>query len=77
MIVISCDPKTSKVIGLQCCFYIAFVLEEKVNSKHKAMTKVQGWFARFCYNNIENHIYTQHRTKWLEHDMIHSNFECD
>jgi hypothetical protein len=66
------DPKTSKVIGLQCHFCIAFGQEEKVDSKHKAMTKMQGWFAPFCYNNIENHMHTQHRTKWLEYNAIHS-----
>ncbi len=32
------DPKTSKVIGLQCCFCIAFGLEEKFGCKHKATT---------------------------------------
>ncbi len=38
-----CDPKSSKVIGLQRCFYIAFGREEKVGSKRKAATTVQGW----------------------------------
>ncbi len=31
-----CDPKSSKVIGLQCRFCIAFGWEEKVGSKRKA-----------------------------------------
>jgi hypothetical protein len=56
VIVTSRNPKTSKVIGLQCCFCIAFGWEEKVNSKCKATTKVQGWSASFCYDNIENHM---------------------
>jgi hypothetical protein len=48
MIVISCNPETLKVIGLQCRFCIAFSQEVKVDSKRKAMTKMQGWFAPFC-----------------------------
>lgn len=40
LIVTSRNPKTSKVIGLQCCFYITFGREEKVDSKRKATTKV-------------------------------------
>lgn len=77
VIVISRDPKTSKVIGLQCCFCIAFDWEEKVGCKRKVTTKVQGWSTPFRYNNIENHMHTQHRTKWLEYDTIHSSSECD
>jgi hypothetical protein len=71
------DPKTSKVIGLQCCFCIAFSREEKVNSKCKVTTKVQGWSTPLRYYNIENHMHTQHRTKWLEYDTIHSSYEHD
>jgi hypothetical protein len=37
-----CDPKSSKVIGLQCRFCIAFGREEKVGSKRKVATIVQG-----------------------------------
>jgi len=75
VIVSSHGPKTSKVIGLQCHFCITFSQEEKVSSKHKAMTKMQGWFAPSHYDNIKNHMLTQHRTKWLEYDVIHSNYE--
>ncbi len=77
MIIMSHNPKTSKVIGLQCHLRITFGQEEKVGSKHKAKTKVQGWFALFHYDNIENHVRTQHQTKWLEYDVIHSSCERD
>jgi len=50
------DPKSSKVIGLQCRFCIAFGREEKVGLKRKAATTVQGWSHPFCYDNIENHL---------------------
>ena len=50
------DPKSSKVTGLQCRFYIAFGREEKFGSKHKAATIVQGWGHPFCSDNIENHL---------------------
>lgn len=40
VIIISCDPKTSKAIGLQCCFCIAFNWEEKVGCKRKVTTKM-------------------------------------
>ena len=59
-----CDPKSSKVIGLQCCGYIAFVREEKVGLKHKVATTVQGWSHPFHYNNIENHLCNQHYGRW-------------
>jgi hypothetical protein len=75
VIVSSRGPKTSKVIGLQCHFCITFSQEEKVDSKHKATTKMQGWSAPSHYDNIENHMLTQHQTKWLEYDVIHSNYE--
>jgi len=48
-----CDPKSSKVIGLQCRFCIAFGWEEKVGSKRKAATTVQGRSHPFRYDNIE------------------------
>jgi len=77
VIISSCGPKNSKVIGLQCHFCITFNQEEKVDSKHKVMTKMQGWSAPSHYDNIENHMLTQHRMKWLEYDVIHSNYEHD
>jgi hypothetical protein len=40
VIIMSHDLKTSKVIGLQCHFYITFSWEEKVGSKRKATNKV-------------------------------------
>jgi hypothetical protein len=61
MIVTSHNLKTSKLIGSQCHFCIAFGREEKVGSKCKATTKVEGWSAPFHYDNIENHMRTQHR----------------
>ncbi len=58
------DPKSSKVIGLQCRFCIAFGREEKVGSKRKAATTVQGWSHPFRYDNIENHLRNQHSGQW-------------
>ena len=37
------DPKSSKATGLQCRGCIAFGQEEKVGSKCKVATTVQGW----------------------------------
>jgi hypothetical protein len=59
------DPKSSKVIGLQCRFCIAFGREEKVGSKRKAATTVQGWNHPFRYDNIENHLCNQHSGQWV------------
>jgi len=58
------DPKSSKVIGLQCCFCIAFGREEKIGLKRKAATTVQGWSHPFRYDNIENHLRNQHSGQW-------------
>jgi hypothetical protein len=71
------DPKTSKVLGLQCHFYITFGWEEKVGSKRKPTTTVQGWSTPFRYNNIENHMRTQHPTQWGQYAAIKSNNERD
>jgi len=67
-----CDPKSSKVIGLQCCFYIAFGREEKVGSKRKAATTVQGWSYPFRYDNIENHLRNQHSSQWAIYQALES-----
>jgi hypothetical protein len=56
--VASRDPKTSKVLRLQCRFCITFGWEEKVGSKRKLTTIVQGWSTPFRYDNIENHMHT-------------------
>ena len=53
------DPKLSKVTGLQCHGCIAFGWEEKVGSKRKVATPIQGWSHPFRYNNIENHLCNQ------------------
>ncbi len=58
------DPKSLKVTGLQCRFCIAFGWEEKVGSRHKAATTVQGWSHPFRYNNIGNHLRNQHSGQW-------------
>jgi hypothetical protein len=50
------DPKLSKMTDFQCRFYIAFGRVEKVGSKCKATTTVQGWSHPFHYDNIENHL---------------------
>ncbi len=68
--VASCDPKTSKV--LKCHFCIAFGQEDKVGSKRKPTTIVQGWLTPFRYNNIENHMRTQHPTQWAQYATIKS-----
>ena len=55
---------TGVVIGLQCRFCIAFGREEKVGSKRKPATTVQGWSAPFRYDNIEKHLRVQHPSQW-------------
>jgi hypothetical protein len=74
--VASCDPKTLKVLGPQCRFCIAFGREEKVGSKRKPTTTVQGWLTPFRYDNIENHMRTQHPIQWAQNVAIKSNNEC-
>jgi hypothetical protein len=37
------DPKSSKVTGLECRDCIAFGRKEKVGSKRKDATTIQGW----------------------------------
>jgi hypothetical protein len=73
--VTSHDPKIAKVFGLQCHFCIAFGREEKVGSKRKPTTTVQGWSTPFHYDNIENHMRTQHPTQWTQYAAIKSNNE--
>ncbi len=70
------DPKSSKVIGLQCRFCIAFGREEKVGSKRKAATTVQGWNHPFRYDNIENHLCNQYSGQWVLYQALESSFEC-
>ncbi len=70
-----CDPKSSKVTGLQCRFCIAFGWEEKVGSKCKAATIVQGWSHPFRYDNIENHLRNQHFGQWALYQALESSFE--
>jgi hypothetical protein len=67
--VASRDPKTLKVLGLQCRFCIAFG-QNKVGSKRKPTTIVQGWSTPFRYDNIENHMRTQHPTQWAQYAAI-------
>ncbi len=69
------DPKSSKVIGLQCRFCIAFGREEKVGSKRKATTTVQGWSHPFRYDNIENHLRNQHSSQWAVYQALESSSE--
>ncbi len=69
------DPKSSKVIGLQCHFCIAFGREEKVGSKRKAATTVQGWSHPFRYDNIENHLCNQHSGQWHLYQALESSSE--
>ncbi len=69
------DPKSSKVTGLQCHFCIAFGWEEKVGSKCKAATTIQGWSHPFHYDNIENHLHNQHSGQWALYQALESSFE--
>ena len=69
------DPKSSKVTGLQCRSCIAFGREEKIGSKHKAATTVQGWSHPFHYDNIENHLHNQHSGQWALYQALESSFE--
>ncbi len=66
------DPKSSKVTGLQCRFCIAFGREEKVGSKRKAATTVQGWSHPFRSDNIENHLHNQHFGQWALYQALES-----
>ncbi|CAK9198980.1 unnamed protein product [Sphagnum troendelagicum] len=70
------DPKSSKVIGLQCRFCIAFGREEKVGLKRKTATIVQRWSHPFRYDNIENHLCNQHSGQWVLYQALESSFEC-
>jgi hypothetical protein len=63
---------TGKVIGLQCRFCIVFGREEKVGSKRKPATTVQGWNAPFRYDNIENHVRAQHPSQWALYSTLDS-----
>ncbi len=69
------DPKSSKVIGLQCRFCMAFGREEKVGSKRKAATTIQGWSHPFRYDNIENHLHNQHSGQWAVYQALESSSE--
>jgi hypothetical protein len=60
----NCQASTGVVIGLQCRFCIAFGREEKVGSKRKPSTAVQGWNAPFRYDNIKKHLRLQHPSQW-------------
>ena len=65
-------PNCNKVNGMQCRFCIAFGLEEKVGTKSKPSTDVQGWICPFRYDNIENHVSGQHPTKRAEYKGLDS-----
>ena len=61
--------------GLQCHGCIAFGWEEKVGSKHKVATIVQGWSHPFRYDNIESHIRNQHSGQWALYQALESSSE--
>jgi hypothetical protein len=69
------DPKSLKVTSLQCRFCIAFGREEKVGSKCKATTTVQGWSHPFHYDNIENRFRNQHSGQWPLYQALESSSE--
>ena len=68
--VASRDASTGTVIGLQCRFCIAFGCEEKVGSKRKPTSTVQGWNAPFRYDNIEKHIRFVYPSQWDVYNAI-------
>jgi hypothetical protein len=70
--VASRDPSTGTVIGLQCRFCIAFGREEKVGSKRKPASTIQGWNAPFRYDNIEKHLCVVHPSQWDVYNAIKS-----
>ncbi len=60
---------TGVVNGLQCRFCIAFGRKERVGSKRKTtQASGQAWTVPFRYDNIENHVRTQHPLKWAEYE---------
>ena len=61
---------TGVVNGLRCRFCVAFGREERVGSKRKGFcpTSQQSWVFPFRYDNIENHVRTQHPSKWDEYE---------
>lgn len=60
---------TGVVNGLRCRFCIAFGREERVGSKRKTtQASGQAWTVPFRYDNIENHVRTQHPLKWAEYE---------
>lgn len=61
---------TGVVNGLRCRFCVAFGREAKVGSKRKASSPGSGqsWTVPFRYDNIENHVRTQHPLKWAEYE---------
>jgi hypothetical protein len=66
------DAATGKVTGLHCRFCVAFGREEKVGSKRKPASTVQGWNAPFRYDNIEKHLRDQHPSQWDVYNAVTS-----
>jgi hypothetical protein len=69
--VVTRDPKSSAVNGIQSRFCVAFGREEKVGAKSKLTTSVQSWKA-FRYDNVEAHIRNQHGDKWREYSWLNN-----
>ncbi len=61
---------TGTVHGLRCRFCVSFGRElNKVGTKRKtSQVSAQTWSVPFRYDNIENHVRTQHPAKWSEYD---------
>jgi hypothetical protein len=68
-------PKSLKVTNLQCHGCIAFDREEKVGSKHKVTTIVQGWSHPFRFDNIESHLHNQQSSQWALYQALESSSE--
>lgn len=70
--VISRDPKTSHVDGLQCHFYIFVCRQAKVGSKCKPASNVQAWRSLFLYNKFKAHLDNQYPLIWSEYMKLAS-----
>lgn len=64
------ETNSSRVHGLQCHFCVGFGRKEKVCTKAKPSSDVQGWIHPLSYENIENHVTGQHPQKWTEYKLL-------
>lgn len=74
---VSRDPKTGDVAGIRCRFCVAFGRDPKVGQKRKPATTVHSWLAPFRYDNIENHLRSQHAVRWAQYSALKTDEEQD